>query len=306
MKKMSSALIVLLLLALSMLSSNIGFSENELQDGITWFFSTYQYDLPESMIEQIDAAFTPIMFSCGDVSVKLENILYDGVWMYTSAVIAPTDSGKTLVMPDDAEPGYPIAGTYGENLRSDSRTFAEAAAEDKKQLVRVMAVPDEFFEVSYFICASRQDANDTSTMVCCALCNWQDDEINISFSITVTGLDSISNEPVSTETYSYPITVKRLGNLETKKYRPVDAEQSLECETITLTKTALTCYAVAEKAGNQVYIPLQVCDVDGVPFSSGVPADAMTTLNLDSLPDHISVRTEQNQLILFTAIDEEP
>ncbi len=215
MKKMSSALIVLLLLALSMLSSNIGFAENELQDGITWFFSTYQYDLPESMIEQIDDAFTPIMFSCGDVSVKLENILYDGVWMYTSAVIAPTDSEKTLVMPDDAEPGYPIAGTYGENLRSDSRTFAEAAAEDKKQLVRVMAVPDDFFEVSYFICASRQDANDTSTMVCCAPCNWQDDEINISFSITVTGLDSISNEPVSTETYSYPITVKRLGNFET-------------------------------------------------------------------------------------------
>lgn len=80
----------------------------------------------------------------------------------------------------------------------------------------------------------------------------------------------------------------------------------MEYETITLTKTALTCYAVAEKAGNQVYIPLQVCDADGVPFSSGVPADAMTTLNLDSLPAQISVRTEQNQLILFTAIDEEP
>lgn len=304
MKKGSKTLITLVVI-LGMLSGNICFAEAGLQDGITWFFSTYKYDLPATMIELIDNTFTPVVLPCGDVFVKLDKVLYDGIWMYTSAVIAPTEPEKSLVMPDDAEPWYPTSGTYGENLRSDSRTFAEVAIEEKKQLIRVMAVPQEFYEMTYFICGSRQDANDTSTMVCATPCNWQEDEVDILFHIVVTIIDPVSNESISTETYDYPLTIRRLGDFEVKEYRAVNVKQTFEYETIKLIKTALTSYAFAERDGDRIFAPLQVCDEFGAPIATGVPSDSMTTLNLCTLPTTLFVRTEQNQFIMFSTATEE-
>lgn len=302
MKKVINVLIVMAVV-LSMLSGNICFAEAGSQDGITWFFSTYKYDLPATMIERIDETFTPVVFPCGDVSVKLDKVLYDGIWMYTSAIIAPTEPEKSLVMPDDAEPWYPTSGTYGENLRSDSRTFAEVAIEEDKQLIQVMAVPQEFYETTYFICGSRQDANDTSTMVCAAPCNWQEDEVDISFHIVVTIIDPVSNESISTETYDFPITIRRFGDFEEKEYRADNEIQTLEFETIKLIKTALTSYAIAERDGTQIYAPLQVYDEFGEPIETGVPSDAMTTFNLCTLPTKLFVRTEQNRSIMFSVVE---
>lgn len=300
MKKMTGMLIVLVMI-FGMSSYTVGSAEEARQDGITWFISTYGYTLSESMVEQISTAFEPVTFDCDKVQVTLEAILYDGVWMYTSAILTPTSSEDSLILPDDAEPSFPVSGTYGEKLRDDPRTFIEAAIEDGKQLIRVMAVPQEFYEMEYFICASRQDAVETSTMVCATPCDWRDEVVNLSFHVDVTIMEPTNKDNAETAAYDFPITVKRIGDIETAKYHANQEIKGLPYETITLIKTPVTVYAFWENGTKRTSAPANLADASGTAFTPGVPADGMTTFDLTAFPSQLSVNTEQDQEIIFCA-----
>lgn len=304
MKKIMRILLALYLM-LGTITCGYGESEAAAQDGIAWFMGTYNYTLPASTLEISSVAFTPVTFDCGAAQVTIENILYDGMWIYTSAILAPSSPEESLIMPDDADSFFPVAGVYGENLRDDHRTFAEAAIEDGKQLVRTLAVPQEYYELDYFICGSRQDAGDTSTMVCAAPCLWIDEEINICFRVDVTVIDPATDQAEPTTTYEFPLTVKRLGSVEMAKYHSDQGIEALGYDTIMLVKTPLTVYAYAEKGMNRHPAPVNMMDGSASPLPKGVPIDGTTTFDLPALPSqlYIHVGILQDQAILFSMED---
>ena len=87
---------------------------------IARYLKLYGYDLPWEIVKQSHAAFSPLAVDCGPVQVSVDEILYDGQWMYTAASIWPKDPDTTVIMPGSAHPDDPVAGFYGEKARNDN------------------------------------------------------------------------------------------------------------------------------------------------------------------------------------------
>ena len=203
--------IVLCLVALPYCCSESGWPADS---GLVWLGKLYNYGWSDSDIDEMQASFHRQTFDCGSVQVALNEVLYDGAWLYTSAVVTPTDPETTLIMPGGTGLDCLVAGGYQENLRDDSRTFQAAAIEDQKELILVHINPVEFDDQPepYFT-DHRQDAGDQSTMFSGAPVGWMGEEVTIHLSIRISLVDPLTGESTHIDTYEFPVEVHRVGSM---------------------------------------------------------------------------------------------
>ncbi len=277
---------------------------------IAWLMGLYSFDLPDSVIKAMQASFRPQTFDCGSVQVTLQEVLYDGVWLYTSAFVTPTDPETTLIMPGSANMGDFVAGGYQENLRSDQRSFQVAAMQDKKDLIIVYILPVEFEQAAYFFLDHRQDAGNQSTVFSGAPVGWMDEALTIHLSIRLELVDPSTGTYMPIDTYEFPADVQRVGPINSREY--YTDQEALPFDFLSLIQTPLSVYAFptwkSEVAESSYRFTL--LDNDFIRVTRGAPPDSNTYILLE-LPDELNVlinmHDERTQEIMvpFSATDVE-
>ncbi len=277
---------------------------------IAWLMGLYSFDLPDGVINAMQASFRPQAFDCESVQVTLQEVLYDGVWLYTSAFVTPTDPETALIMPGSASMSDFVAGGYQENLRSDRRSFQVAAMQDKKDLIIVYILPMEFEQAPYFFLDHRQDVGNQSTVFSGAPVGWMDEALTIHLSIRLELVDPSTGTYTPIDTYEFPVDVQRVGPINSREYHT--DQKDLPFDFLSLIQTPLSVYAFpiwkSEVAESSYRFTL--LDNDFVRVTRGAPPDS-NTYSLLELPDELNIliniqdERTRGKMVPFFAADAE-
>lgn len=176
---------------------------------IARYLKLYGYDLPWEIVKQSHAAFSPLAVDCGPVQVSVDEILYDGQWMYTAASIWPKDPDTTVIMPGSAHPDDPAAGFYGEKARNDKRSFKTAAKEDNKQLLSVYAYIKEFDDIGAYFLDHFQEEN-SSVLFSGAEVAGGEETVECTWVVQIYAVDLQTKKFTLQNEYFFPITIQPL------------------------------------------------------------------------------------------------
>lgn len=292
MKKKATALIFLLIcfLALSALAEG---SDSELSRHM----SLYGYDLPEDIVGRMHEAFSPVSIDCGEVTVSLDEVLYDGHWLYVSARAAPNDAQAVLLLPGSAWIDDLVRGGYGENDRDDARTFMEAAREDGKRLLAIYAYPAEFEALPEYFLDHFQRAEDVSVLFGGGILDANGaagKDITWRITIYEVNLENGEFDLENATEKTYAATIAALGPTKTTVY--IDEEGTSPISSVALLQTALATYVQAEWRDEDSfhsyhYWPL---DPDGNPYPKGPPPEHYT-FAIEELPQLLTLQIENEE-----------
>ncbi len=301
MKRMLCVLISLLLVWLQLPCCYADSQDAAAESALSWLMGLYDYAMPQDVVTFAQTNFQPLTVDTEEIVVSIQEILYDGVWMFT-AVTANPSSDDVIIIPFEAEVNDLIAGGYGENLREDSRTFLEAAQEDQKDLLLVSIMPAEYEQADFYFLDHRQDAGAQSTLFSGAPVTLEGEEITIHIAVETTRISYTTGETLSESHHEYPVTIKNLGIRSTKEYFP--ATEDTPFEKLLLVQTELATYARPswkELAADTAAPEYVLIDGDENPYPTVIPQDA-TSCSLDVLPDTVYVQFTEETGETFTAM----
>ncbi len=269
---------------------------------ISNFMKLYGYALPQSVLDDMHAAFSPQTVDCRDIKVTLSEMFYDGRMLYTSAQVTPIDPDAVLLMPGSAFLEDSVSGGNQEKERDDNRTFLNAAREDGKRLLCVSVYPKEFDAVGEWFSDHFQRADNVSVLYSGAVLTSGDGMIPVTWKIKVHEIDTVTGEYGSAplEEASLSTTIRALTPMETKRYIP-QAEEEAPFHAVVLVKTGLTVYVDPEWAAADDVFSYTVLDASGEAYGEGTPPYA-NTCTMDELPHELYILLEGNGApILLTA-----
>jgi hypothetical protein len=240
MKKRAILLLVAMLISIC-ICSFITASAEEKDLAIGRYMELYGYDLPQSVKEKATALFEPFTMDCGEVTAIVNEILYDGCWLYTVADIVPKDPARILILPGSAFVGDLVSGSYEEKERTDKRTFIKAAKEDGKRLLAVYAYPKEFDMLGAYFMDHFQEAEDTSILLSGANLLADTETITVTWSIQVYEVDLITMKYSLIDEYTQPLVIKPLAPIIEKQYIASGAKQT-PFDSVYLVQSGLTTY----------------------------------------------------------------
>jgi hypothetical protein len=254
------------------------------------YIKLYGYELPQSVLDDMHAAFSPVAIVCGDIEITLSEMLYDGRMLYTAAYAVPIDPGAVLLFPGGAWLEDFVAGGYRENERDDNRTFLNAAREDGKRLLCVYVYPKEFDAVSEYFLDHFQRANDISVLYSGANISSGDGLIPVTWKIEIYEIDTVTGDYSSTllDGASISTTIRALKPMETKRYIP-QAEEKSPLHAAVLVKTGLTVYIDPEwKSEADIFRGYTMLDAAGIAYEKGTPPYT-NTCTMDELPHELYI-----------------
>lgn len=254
---------------------------------IARYLKLYGYDLPWEIVKQSHAAFSPLAVDCGPVQVSVDEILYDGQWMYTSASVWPQNPDEVIVMPGDVQKNDLVTGPYDEKLQNDMRSFESVAKEDGKQLLCVYAYMKEFDDIGEYFLDHFQKANGESVLMSGARMAGGYKAIKATWSIKVYDVDLETGKYSLLGEYLFPMKILPLQPYAERTYRVVSGEKDL-FESVVLAYTPLNTYVFPQwkEKQDRPRFSIALVDANDTPFSQGVPLAADTYV-LDTLPNEI-------------------
>lgn len=222
--------------------SSLAQEDNTISDIAVWMEPYGTYRLSSQIHKQMHQLFSPITVNCGEVTVTLAELLYDGEWMYTAAKIVPNDADKVLVLPGSAaQPDDPVCGINREHEREDTRTFLEAAKKDRKQLLAVYAYPKEFDTLGAYFLDYFQRRQDVSVLLSGAQLAGGNHPANITWLIQIYDVDLDTQQfTLVKEVASEPMKVLPMQELIHYSYQVVSENASFA--TVELIESALHTY----------------------------------------------------------------
>ena len=301
MKRMLCILVSMLLVWMQLPCCYASSQDSTSEGDLSWLMGVYDYSLPQDVTTFAQTNFQLLTIDTEEIVVSVQEILYDGVWMFT-AVTANPSSDDVIIIPFEAEVNDLIAGGYGENLREDSRTFLEAAQEDQKDLLLVSIMPAEYEQADFYFLDHRQDAGTQSTLFSGAPVTLEGEEITIHIAVDTTRISYTTGEVLSESHNEYPVTIKNLGIRSTKEYFP--ATEDAPFEKLLLVQTELATYARPswkELSADTAAPEYVLIDEEGNPYPTVIPQDA-TSCSLDILPDTVYVQFTEETGETFTAM----
>ena len=257
-------------------------SEEREWEGISWLHRQYGFSMNREFLDEMHGSFREETFNCGLVQVTLKEILCDGIWMYVTSVAAPT-ADDVIILPCDADLGDFVSGGYGEEMRDDHRTFLEAAREDRKNLLWIEAMPEEYLNADFCFIDHRQDAEERTTLFSGAPVMTGKDMDVIHYTVKIYLINPDDGKILSSEEYSFPITFP-VSVSEEMIYQSL--LEDVPFNRITLVKTPLASYAFPNREAEMDYVLL---DGNGNEWEPAIPEDTSTLL-MDEFPDKIIVR----------------
>lgn len=274
------------------------FSEEAKWEGMSWLHKQYGYKMNQDFIDEMKEEFQEATFNCGLVQITLKEILYDGVWMYTSAIASPTVSDDIIILPSSADVGDYIAGGYNEGMRNDHRSFLEVAKDDHKNLLWVQAFPDEFLDADFFFTDHRQDAGEQSTLFSGAPVMLDDSVNNLHFTVETNLISSLTGEILSSDMYTFPVSFHTSSSQHREYY---SSTNDTPFDRVTLLKTPLATHVFP---GNDVKTEYVLLDEEGNEYRSAIPEDT-TSIITNDLPTTLIIRfyndnSESHDVMFFS------
>lgn len=194
--------VVLLVLCLSVCANAVS---EEALSGLDWIFRTYYgFSLPETCIEDIRQDTDVV--DVGAVRVTFYEALTDGAWVFTSARLDCTDA-EVLLMPGSAHYGDCVCGGNGETFSKDQRSYRTVAQEENKRLLAVYVYPAEFDGCDVYFLDHLLLSPDSSLMISGSYCPFEQDALELHWSIQVYEVDVTSGQYTLVETAEAPLTV---------------------------------------------------------------------------------------------------
>ena len=264
-------------------------SEDATWEGISWLHKQYGFITNQEFIDEMNESFQEKTFKCGSVQVTLKEVLYDGVWMYTTAVVSPIIPNDLLIMPSSAGASDFVAGGYKEGLRDDHRSFIEAATEDHKNLLWVQAFPDEFGDADFYFIDHRQDAGEQSTLFSGAPIILDSGVNTIHFTVETNLISSSTGEVLSSEKFTVPV-VFHTSSSQQREY--FSTTNGMPFDKITLIKMPLATHVFPNAYAGTDYVLL---DKDGNEYRSAIP-EHTTSLIIDEVPDTLVVQFHSDDI----------
>ena len=259
--------------------------------GIQEYFSIYGYDMPQSVQTQI-SALTATTIKCGEVSITLGEVLYDGRWIYTIAYVAPIDPRIVLLLPADAWLDDSVNGNYQENERNDNRSFLTAAKEDGKRLICVNVYPQEFDALPEFFMDHLQRPDNVSVLISGGeVKNRDHTALALTWKIKTYEVNTATGQSViDTLTEASHIEQVKIMSPMIKRNYWITSSEDMPFETVTLIKSGLTVYAEPQWKQEEDYYTydFMLLDASGKAYPKGAPPE-ISTYTIDTLPDALYV-----------------
>ncbi|NLO85197.1 MAG: hypothetical protein GX096_07205 [Clostridiales bacterium] len=300
------AAMVVLLCMFSTMGAMAEMDQTDISQGttpISDYMKRNGYEMPSAVQEKVHDGNAPETLDCGEVQITLDEILYDGLWVYTAVSAIPADQADTLIFPAGAEMDDPISGMNQESEVDDSRTFIEAAKEDGKQLVCVYAYPKEFDALPEYFLDYFQGADHVSTLISGARVVTGGESLPITWLIQLYEVNLDTGSFTLLNQYEHPSTVSILQPLQEKVYT-VASSEDLPFETVNMTQSGLTTYVYPQwKREEQSFeYSFALLDADGNALPNGAPPETIT-LAMDQLPASIYMElTEVEGNVLLAPI----
>jgi hypothetical protein len=287
-------LAVMLIMAGSVAFASVALAAASNHSAITDYLEIYGYTLAPAIQDAMHSAFVPQAADCGDVWVSLDEILYDGRWLYTAASVTPKEPEKVLILPGSAQMDNLVSGSYREGQRDDNRTFLHAAVEDGKRLLCVYVYPKEYDKLSAYILDHFQMAGDVSILLSGACLIAENESVPITWMVQLYEVDLATGRYDFLEEYDYPITISPVQPLKEKTYKVSD-EIGQPFDTVTLIQSALSVYVEPQwkDVEDQDLYRIALQDLEGNAVSPGAPPDT-GTFKMDRLPDKLYILTQNH------------
>lgn len=245
------------------------------------------YEIPPLVLEKMRHGNAPETLDCGEVQITFDEILYDGIYLYTAVSAAAADQAHTLIFPAGAEMDDLVSGMHQESEGDDNRTFIEAAKEDGKRLVSVYAYPKEFDELGEYFLDYCQGEDHVSALLSGAKVSSGSETLPITWMIQLYEVDLDTGRFTLINQYDHPSTAAILQPLQEKVYTAVGSE-NLPFETVVMVQSGLTTYVYPqwknEEQSSQFSFTL--LDLNGDALLAGAPPE-MITFAMDQLPSSI-------------------
>ncbi|MDO4836940.1 MAG: hypothetical protein Q4B32_00970 [Clostridia bacterium] len=303
MKRILCVLVSLLLVWLQLPCCYASSQDVTSESSLSWLMELYGFTMPQDVTTFAQTNFQPLTIETDGIVVSVQEILYDGVWLFTSATAQPS-SDDVIIVPFEAEVNDPIAGGYGENLREDSRTFLEAAQEEQKNLLLVSVMPAEYEQADFYFLDHRQDAGSQSTLFSGAPVALQGDDLTIHIAVETTLISYSTGETLSEARHEYSVTIKSLSTYNEKEYLPATDDAPVEKLVLVQTDLATYVYPSWKESQAEALPEYVLTDAEGNPYPSGIPQDA-NSYSFDVLPDtvyvHFTEETGEEYTAMFTA-----
>lgn len=210
--KATSSFLTIMLLLLGLGLQSVAKAE------ITWthtgsylaqYMQIYGITFSDTMLRQSLVDTEPKKVICGPVEVSLEEIVYDGQWLYTAASAMSLDS-STYLLPGDAQPSDPAKGFYKEDTREEERSFLQVAKEDGKQLLAAYIYIKEFDEIGAYFLDHLQVSESTSMLYSGAKLGYGNKPAHVTWSIQTYEVDLETEEYTLKDEMLVPVVVPPL------------------------------------------------------------------------------------------------
>lgn len=262
------------------------YKENTRESMIARYMESYNgFHIPSSIINEMKASFPELTVEYDGISVHINELIYDGIWMYTAAAVSPINGNETLILPGSASVEDLVCGMNGEDERNDQRTFIEAAKEDQKQLLAVYVYPKEFDEVGSYFLDHFQLANNISILLSGANVSSLGKNISITWIVEIYRVDL--------NTGKYLLSSRLESDPEKIEERALyDLTYEVSNETNTLFHTVhflynkLNCYIWIDNMSNEELAShdLVLLDSQGNLINAGMPPET-NSFSIDEFAD---------------------
>lgn len=258
---------------------------------LSQYMSLYGYTLGSESLKDSERGFSAQTIDCGLIQVRLEELLYDGQMMYTSASACPKDPIEVLVLPGGAEPGDPVSGHYFNDGTKDKSSYRTVAADANKKVIAVYAYIKEFDQIGLYFLDNFMDAEKTVLLSGASIAGGKE-AVSVTWSIQLYEVNRDTWEYNFLDEMSIPVVMEPPQLYEEKSYHTLQGE-SAPFSSVSLVHTPLGMYAIPqwndEDDSGRYSVHLEQADQqEAVP--SGLSL-IDTTYSLDKLPHSIVLST---------------
>ncbi len=245
--------------------------EDEEHFTLTDYSLVYGYELPASTTATSLSEEVTTPLTVAGVQVTLGQVVYDGVWVLTSAVAIPENPREVVLMPGSSSVGDKYAGMYDEGVRPETGSFLDVAKQQNKRLLAVYAYPKEFDEQDAYFMDHLQDSGDRSLLV--AGCDFgmpSETPLSLHWMVQVYEVDVATQAYTLLEEKLLPLTLQPMPSTATAYATAGGSTPLTGC---TLLRTALTTYVFPQwKDGTDPYAyGITPLDDAGNPYDIELP-----------------------------------
>lgn len=258
----------------------------------------------DKTLKKLNMPMQATVFKTEEIEIRLREVIYDGVWLYTAAEIESLAPDKVLVMPGAADVTDSRTGVNGERTVADNRSFIDAANDDGKKLLAVYVYPKEFDSLNEYFLDYRQLSENSSLCFSGARIGGDNQYAPITWSVQVYEVNTTQGHySLLTTIESEQQWVSPVETVISQEYE-LDSDQVAPFTRVRLIKSGITTYIQAYSATDKPYSmhSMEVYTSTGERIIHGAALESCA-LSLNEFPDSFVLSLEDGKVYVLKMVD---